>query len=54
MKRADSARLRACARITLSHMRRITYVGIPALDGNTYPLRWYSEPKFRTWNRSRC
>lgn len=24
--------------------RTITYVGIPALDGNTWPLRWYSEP----------
>ncbi|WP_210580632.1 hypothetical protein [Streptomyces sp. GESEQ-4] len=22
----------------------ITYIGIPALDGNTWPLRWYSEP----------
>ncbi|MEV8458813.1 MULTISPECIES: hypothetical protein [Streptomyces] len=22
----------------------VTYVGIPALDGNTWPLRWYSEP----------
>ncbi|MER5291497.1 hypothetical protein ABT382_05330 [Streptomyces pharetrae] len=24
--------------------RTVTYVGIPALDGNTWPLRWYSEP----------
>lgn len=24
--------------------RAVTYVGIPALDGNTWPLRWYSEP----------
>ncbi|MGQ4388965.1 hypothetical protein [Streptomyces sp. SAS_270] len=24
--------------------RTITYIGIPALDGNTWPLRWYSEP----------
>ncbi|MFE2261829.1 hypothetical protein [Streptomyces griseosporeus] len=24
--------------------RMVTYVGIPALDGNTWPLRWYSEP----------
>jgi hypothetical protein len=22
----------------------VTYIGIPALDGNTWPLRWYSEP----------
>jgi hypothetical protein len=22
----------------------LTYIGIPALDGNTWPLRWYSEP----------
>lgn len=27
-----------------TNMRRVTYVGIPALDGNTFPLRWYSEP----------
>ncbi|MFF7388361.1 hypothetical protein ACFZAE_07860 [Streptomyces scabiei] len=27
-----------------ANLRRVTYVGIPALDGNTYPLRWYSEP----------
>ncbi|MEU1557579.1 hypothetical protein [Streptomyces scabiei] len=27
-----------------ANMRRVTYVGIPALDGGTYPLRWYSEP----------
>lgn len=25
-------------------MRTVTYIGIPALDGNTWPLRWYSEP----------
>jgi hypothetical protein len=25
-------------------MRSVTYIGIPALDGNTWPLRWYSEP----------
>ncbi|MEU9172095.1 hypothetical protein AB0D34_30595 [Streptomyces sp. NPDC048420] len=24
--------------------RAVTYIGIPALDGNTWPLRWYSEP----------
>lgn len=24
--------------------RALTYIGIPALDGNTWPLRWYSEP----------
>ncbi|MEU6352385.1 hypothetical protein ABZ896_24190 [Streptomyces sp. NPDC047072] len=24
--------------------RSVTYIGIPALDGNTWPLRWYSEP----------
>jgi hypothetical protein len=24
--------------------RAVTYIGIPALDGNTYPLRWFSEP----------
>ncbi|WP_405616974.1 hypothetical protein [Streptomyces sp. NBC_00076] len=24
--------------------RTLTYVGIPALDGNTWPLRWCSEP----------
>ncbi|MFI8531174.1 hypothetical protein ACIGMX_13085 [Streptomyces aquilus] len=24
--------------------RTVTYTGIPALDGNTWPLRWYSEP----------
>ncbi|GGR53411.1 hypothetical protein [Streptomyces griseomycini] len=22
----------------------VAYVGVPALDGNTWPLRWYSEP----------
>ncbi|MGW2644041.1 hypothetical protein ACWC2T_03785 [Streptomyces sp. NPDC001393] len=22
----------------------VTYVGVPALDGDTWPLRWYSEP----------
>ncbi|WP_432135087.1 MULTISPECIES: hypothetical protein [unclassified Streptomyces] len=22
----------------------VTYLGIPALDGDTWPLRWYSEP----------
>jgi len=22
----------------------VAYIGIPALDGNTWPLRWYSEP----------
>ena len=22
----------------------VTYIGIPALYGNTWPLRWYSEP----------
>ncbi|MBZ3906884.1 hypothetical protein PV517_24005 [Streptomyces griseiscabiei] len=26
------------------NMRTVTYVGIPALDGNTFPLRWFSEP----------
>ncbi|MEH0635332.1 hypothetical protein QBA35_18695 [Streptomyces bottropensis] len=31
-----------------ANMRRVTYVGIPALDGNTYPLRWYSEPTPQT------
>nr|WP_152777254.1 hypothetical protein [Streptomyces spongiae] len=25
-------------------VRTVTYIGIPALDGNTWPLRWYSEP----------
>ncbi|MDX3587465.1 hypothetical protein OG920_25135 [Streptomyces europaeiscabiei] len=29
-------------------MRTVTYVGIPALDGNTFPLRWYSEPTSET------
>lgn len=24
--------------------RTVTYIGIPALDGNTWPLRWYSAP----------
>ncbi|MEU3664121.1 hypothetical protein AB0E77_30930 [Streptomyces sp. NPDC032940] len=24
--------------------RSVTYVGIPALEGNTWPLRWYSAP----------
>ncbi|WP_254406265.1 hypothetical protein [Streptomyces sp. AC627_RSS907] len=24
--------------------RTVTYVGIPALEGNTWPLRWYSGP----------
>nr|WP_222109114.1 hypothetical protein [Streptomyces cupreus] len=24
--------------------RTVAYIGIPALDGNTWPLRWYSEP----------
>ncbi|MEU6373415.1 hypothetical protein [Streptomyces sp. NPDC046909] len=27
-----------------SGSRTVTYIGIPALDGNTWPLRWYSEP----------
>ncbi|MFI2509541.1 hypothetical protein [Streptomyces sp. NPDC018972] len=22
----------------------VTYIGVPALDGNTWPLRWYSAP----------
>ncbi|MGW2225598.1 hypothetical protein [Streptomyces formicae] len=24
--------------------RTVTYIGIPALNGNTWPLQWYSEP----------
>ncbi|MEV0119202.1 hypothetical protein AB0H77_39135 [Streptomyces sp. NPDC050844] len=24
--------------------RTVTYIGIPALEGNTWPLCWYSEP----------
>jgi hypothetical protein len=28
--------------------RTVTYIGIPALDGNTWPLRWYSEPTPQT------
>lgn len=24
--------------------RTVTYIGVPALDGNTWPLRWYGEP----------
>ncbi|MCX5361958.1 hypothetical protein OG864_24935 [Streptomyces sp. NBC_00124] len=28
--------------------RTATYIGVPALDGNTWPLRWYSEPSERT------
>jgi hypothetical protein len=28
--------------------RTVTYIGIPALDGNTWPLRWYSEPTVTT------
>ncbi|WP_254399647.1 hypothetical protein [Streptomyces sp. AC602_WCS936] len=24
--------------------RTVTYVGVPALEGNTWPLRWYSVP----------
>ncbi|KUN79772.1 hypothetical protein AQJ66_27840 [Streptomyces bungoensis] len=24
--------------------RTVTYVGVPALEGETWPLRWYSEP----------
>ncbi|MGY3203104.1 hypothetical protein [Streptomyces sp. TE5632] len=24
--------------------RTVSYIGIPALDGNTWPLRWYSVP----------
>ncbi|MFE9771392.1 hypothetical protein ACFYOV_06905 [Streptomyces sp. NPDC005931] len=24
--------------------RSVTYLGVPALAGNTWPLRWYSEP----------
>ncbi|MFC8098035.1 hypothetical protein [Streptomyces sp. NPDC057363] len=24
--------------------RTVTYIGIPALEGNTWPLRWYSGP----------
>ncbi|WP_234388149.1 MULTISPECIES: hypothetical protein [Streptomyces] len=26
------------------HTVTVTYIGIPALEGNTWPLRWYSEP----------
>jgi hypothetical protein len=26
------------------HSTGVTYIGIPALEGNTWPLRWYSEP----------
>lgn len=29
--------------------RTLTYIGIPALDGNTWPLRWYSEPTPTAW-----
>ncbi|MEV5314497.1 hypothetical protein [Streptomyces sp. NPDC052610] len=25
-------------------VRTVTYIGIPALEGNTWPLQWYSEP----------
>ncbi|NGO14920.1 hypothetical protein G5C60_46860 [Streptomyces sp. HC44] len=41
---------RACSwplgvqRFSRSGGRTVTYIGIPALDGNTWPLRWYSEP----------
>ncbi|MGC9497589.1 hypothetical protein [Streptomyces sp. WG7] len=28
----------------LGGARTVTYVGIPALEGNTWPLRWYSGP----------
>ncbi|WP_237773215.1 hypothetical protein [Streptomyces luteocolor] len=24
--------------------RTVTYIGVPALNGNTWPLQWYSEP----------
>ncbi|MCP3817918.1 hypothetical protein NLX86_07155 [Streptomyces sp. A3M-1-3] len=24
--------------------RTVSYIGIPALEGNTWPLRWYSQP----------
>ncbi|MEU3843193.1 hypothetical protein AB0E88_24530 [Streptomyces sp. NPDC028635] len=24
--------------------RTVTYIGVPALEGDTWPLRWYSEP----------
>jgi hypothetical protein len=24
--------------------RTVAYIGVPALDGNTWPLRWYSPP----------
>jgi hypothetical protein len=24
--------------------RSVTYIGVPALDGDTWPLRWYSAP----------
>ncbi|MEU6992869.1 hypothetical protein ABZ953_19705 [Streptomyces sp. NPDC046465] len=24
--------------------RTVTYIGVPALNGNTWPLLWYSEP----------
>ncbi|MEV0979734.1 hypothetical protein [Streptomyces sp. NPDC049915] len=24
--------------------RTVTYIGVPALDGDTWPLRWYSAP----------
>nr|WP_306332804.1 hypothetical protein [Streptomyces sp. KL118A] len=24
--------------------RTVTYIGVPALAGNTWPLQWYSEP----------
>ena len=31
-------------RFGTSTLRTVTYIGIPALEGNTWPLQWYSEP----------
>lgn len=31
-------------RFGTARSRTVSYIGIPALDGNTWPLRWYSEP----------
>ncbi|NUK04723.1 hypothetical protein HRW21_37805 [Streptomyces lunaelactis] len=31
-------------RFGIAGSRTVAYIGIPALGGNTWPLRWYSEP----------
>lgn len=31
-------------RFGMTNIRTVTFVGIPALEGNTWPLRWWSNP----------